>query len=216
MTSRILAASGVVLVPVIVAAAFLWAAALPPSSAPSEDTFSFEQSLEGWTAEATDLSSGNCTGAAEGNCTVAWAIARSTELAHEGGASVKMFLENLNDQGKIWIERAFNVTPSRTYRVHVAFAFASADYGSVNHWTILAGAVPHPPRSAADLTSVIRGDTANGHAADSGYVWLDKAYDSTVTSDASGHLWVVVGVWGTWETPRTYFVDTVLVTIEPV
>ncbi len=223
MTSRILAAAGAALVTGLVATAFLWAASLPVPLAPSEDTFSFEQDMEGWAAGGADLFWGNCTGefaalrpswVTAGNCSMAWSVERTTERAKDGEASVKLFLDNLQDQGKIWIERAFNVTPGRSYRVHLAFAFASADYGSVNHWTILAGALPEHPVSSANLTPVIRGDTGNGRDSGSGCVWLDKAYDSIVGSP-DDRLWVVVGVWGTWETPRTYYVDAVTVTIRP-
>jgi hypothetical protein len=28
-------------------------------------------------------------------------------------------------------------------------------------------------------------------------------------SDPGGRIHIVIGVWGTWETPRTYYVDNV-------
>jgi hypothetical protein len=40
-------------------------------------------------------------------------------------------------------------------------------------------------------------------------VWLDKAYGLDVRSGSSGMLYVIIGVWGVWETPRTYYVDDV-------
>ena len=215
MTSRLTAAAGVALVPALLVAAFLWAAALPPTS-PTDHVFSFEQDLEGWTAGTANLSWGNCTGSAKGNCTLSWSVGRSTELAREGGASVKLFLDNLNDQGRIWIERPFDGTPGATYRVHLAFAFASADYGSVNHWTILAGALSAKPIAAGSMDKVCRGDTGNGLLSAGGTVWLDKSYDSIVTPGAGGRLWVLIGVRGTWEGPGTYYVDAVHVTIARV
>ena len=208
MISRWAAALGAVLVPAIVIAAILWAASAP---LPPATEFSFEADLEGWSAAGTDLTWGNCTGSGEGNCSVAWSIERTKELAYRGEASVRMFLDNLQDQGKIWIEHAFNATPGRTYVVHVAFAFASSDFGSANHWILIAGALPAHPTTAADLAPVFRGDTGNGLDTPGGYVWLEKAYDSRVRADADGRLWVVVGVWGTWETARTYYVDGVRV-----
>ena len=211
MRSRWVAALGALLVPAIAIAAILW-----PVPAPLSRTtdFSFESDLEGWAASAVDVAWGNCTGGALGNCTLSWSVERTTDLAHEGAASVKMSLENLNDAGKIWIERAFNVSPGRTYRVHLAFAFASADFGSMNHWTILAGALSARPTAAEDLTPAIRGDTGNGLASNGGYIWLEKGYDSIVHSGPDGRLWVLLGVWGTWETPRTYYVDAVRVSIQ--
>ena len=47
-------------------------------------------------------------------------------------------------------------------------------------------------------------------------MWLDKSYDSIVTPGAGGRLWVLIGVWGTWEGPGTYYVDAVHVTIARV
>ena len=214
MTSRMVAAAGVVLVSVIVAAAFLWAAGLEVPSTPAE-TFSFEVDLEGWAAGSADLAFGNCTGASQGNCTVSWSVERTTELARNGQASVKMSLDNLNDAGKIWIERSFDATPGRTYLVHLAFAVASADFGSVNHWGILAGAMNSRPAAGESLTTVVRGDTGNGLDSAGGYVWLQKGYDCLVRAGPDGHVWVVVGVWGTWEGPRTYYIDSVNVAIEP-
>ncbi len=204
---------GAILVPVVVALAYLAGLPAPPAS---EDVFSFEADLQGWTPDATDLAFGNCTGGSGGNCTLAWAIERTTELAHDGVASVRMSLDNLNDAGKIWIERAFDAAPGQLVHVHVSFAFASADYGSVNHWTILAGALPVPPVASAELAPVVRGDTGNGLGSPGGYAWLEKAYDSAVRADADGHVWAVIGVWGTWETPRTYYVDAVRVVVSPV
>lgn len=210
MIPRWTAALGAVLVPVIVIASFLAPSPTPPA-APASAEFSFEADLQGWSAAATDLSAGNCTGSGEGNCSVAWSVERTTEQAYQGAASVRMSLDNLNDQGKIWIERSFDAPPGRAVRVRVAFALASADFGSVNHWTIIAGALPARAASSGDLTSAFRGDTGNGWAGPSGYVWLQKTYDSTVQVSADGPLWVVIGVWGTWETARTYYVDAVRV-----
>ena len=218
MRLRWLAAAGAILVPAIVAAALLW----PPPPSSFDATYSFEEDMEGWTAGSADLAWGNCSAGAQsegplmplsGNCTISASIDRSTGLARQGAASVRLFMDNLNDMGKIWIERAFNVTPGRTYRVHLAFAFASSDYGAVNHWRIVAGVLTARPSSSDDLTPAYREDTGNGLAAAGGYVWLVKAYDVTVTAHADGRLWALVGVWGTWEGPRAYYVDVVHVTI---
>jgi hypothetical protein len=211
MRDRWPAAVGVA-IPILVTLAFLGATS-PPQRA---STFSFEADLEGWTVGATDLSSGNCTGGGMGNCTADWSVGRTIERAQDGTASVRLYLNNTNDQGKIWIERPFNVTTGRTYRVHVAFALASADFGSVNRWTILAGALSEEPATSGSLAGVHRGDTGNGLESYGGYVWMEKTYDSTAAPVAGGQLWVVVGIWGTWETARTYYVDAIQVTIEGI
>ena len=40
-------------------------------------------------------------------------------------------------------------------------------------------------------------------------MWLGKSYRDVVQTDLSGRIVVVVGVWGTFETPRTYYLDAV-------
>ncbi len=97
--------------------------------------------------------------------------------------------------------------------VSIEYAFASADFGSFNLWRIIAGALPESPETREDLEPAFQDDTGNGMDSDSGFLWLDKAYDSSVAVGGDGMLWVAIGVWGTWETPRTYFVDDVQISI---
>jgi hypothetical protein len=40
-----------------------------------------------------------------------------------------------------------------------------------------------------------------------GYVWLEKSVRKEITSGADGNLYLVLGIWGTWEGPRTYYFD---------
>lgn len=164
-------------------------------------TFSFESGLEGWAPTATDIK----------NPPVYWSIEQSQDRATEGSSSLKFALDNLNDAGKIWIERAFSVRPNQQYHLRVQFSFATADWGDVNHWTITAGVRTQPAQTRSDLT--YQGSTANGEGGDTGYKWLEKSYDLDVISAADGTLYVDIGVAGTWETFRAYYVDHVRVTI---
>jgi hypothetical protein len=93
--------------------------------------------------------------------------------------------------------------------VRITFDFASADWGDVNHWSIIAGGTPVAVADASALT--YQGTTANGDASDLGYKWATKTYDVVVTTGASGRIYVQVGVWGTWEALRTYYVDNLRV-----
>lgn len=163
--------------------------------------YSFENGLEGWAPKATDLS----------NPPIAWAIAPSQDRASEGSKSLKFELNNLNDAGKIWIERAFPVRPNQPYQVNVQFFFATADWGDFNHFTIIAGVRTQPAETSSDLT--YQGNTWNGQHADVGYQWLEKSYNFDVVSGANGALFIDVGVWGTWETYRAYYVDSLRITI---
>lgn len=169
--------------------------------------FSFENSMEGWEARTLDLELENST--------IDWAIVRSQEMALEGSYGVKLYLENWNDMGKIWIERCFLVKPGATYSVNVSYAFASADWGVVNFFRIITGILHEPPMTRDEL--VYQGDTGNGHPnLDVGYVWLKKSYNFTIQSSLDGELYVFVGVWGVWETPRTYYLDNITVVLSQI
>jgi hypothetical protein len=168
---------------------------------PRSHFFSFENDMEGWGAKGTDLELGDSL--------IDWSIERSQEQAKDGNTAVRLFLANYNDQGKIWIERGFGVKPNHLYQVNVRYAFCSADYGMANLWTIITGVVAEPVQGRAGL--VYQGHTGNGSETDIGFKWLAKSYDFDVKSGPEGMLYVDIGVWGTWETPRTYYVDSVSV-----
>ncbi|MGH7563688.1 MAG: hypothetical protein ACREK5_04615 [Gemmatimonadota bacterium] len=160
--------------------------------------FAFESDIGGWMADATDID----------DPPVTWSVERSDELAERGEWSVRLSLDNLNDAGKIWMEREFQLTPGLTYEIEVAFDFASADFGDVNLWRIIAGATSAGPKTVDDLT--FQDDTGNGAAGDVGHVWTARRYVlGAVTADPEGAIWVALGVWGTFEAARTYYIDDV-------
>ncbi len=190
----------------VVAAVLIAALLLQP--APERYFFSFEGDVEGWVADGTDLEFG------EG--LVNWSIERSQERASEGSTSLKFYLDNMNDAGKIWVERVFDVEASKTHRVTVIYSFASSDFGSFNLWRIITGVLLERPETSDDLAPTFQDTTGNGMSEDSGYVWLDKRYDFNVQAGSNGKLWVVIGVWGTWETARTHYIDGISVALEKV
>ena len=161
--------------------------------------FSFENDTQGWTDRAMDID----------NPPVEWNIQRAIDMARDGTASMKFYLANYNDKGKIWMERAFEVDSSANYRVDVRYQFATSDFGQANLWRIITGVQSHPVTSVDDLT--MRDDTGNGANSDAGYLWTGKQYTVDRRSSAGGKIYVSIGVWGTWETPRTYYVDFVYI-----
>lgn len=144
------------------------------------------------------------------NFTIDWSITRSQERAKDGNTALKFYLGNYNDKGKIWVEHNFDVQPNTQYNVNISYAFASADWGDANHFIIITGVLPKSPQSRDEL--VYQGSTANSANSDVGFLWLDKAYNFVAQSDSTGKLHVVIGVWGVWETARTYFIDSVKIT----
>ena len=164
---------------------------------------SFESGFDGFVVDGTDLD----------DPPVVWDIALTTELSFDGDQAVRFTLDNLNDAGKIWIERPFELDPDRAYDVELSYAFASADFGDINLWTVIAGVVSGDPETVDDLP--FEGSTANGHDEDEGFVWLELLTRQTVTTGPSGEVWLALGVWGTSEFPRTYYLDDLRVTFIP-
>jgi len=160
-------------------------------------TFSFESGMEGWTADGADLD----------NPPVEWSIECSTDIASDGDSAIRLYLNNTNDAGKIWIENSFDIEPNHTYQVHVEYDFASADWGDMNLWTIITGAVTE----SAKTKLVYQENTGNDAEPEEGFVWLRKSYDFTVKTGSEDNLYIIIGVWGTWETARTYYLDNVSV-----
>ncbi len=89
-------------------------------------------------------------------------------------------------------------------------SFGTSDFGEVNLFTIITGASPRRPATLSDLT--FQGTTGNGAATNVGLRWLRKSYTLHATTGADGVLYLTVGVWGTDETTRTYYVDALHVT----
>lgn len=180
----------------------------PPTNQPIVGRFTFLQDLEGWTPRALDVivSPGD---------EIEWTIERSLDRALVPPASVRFSADNRTDAARLWLERGVLLDPNRSYDVTIAFGFASQDYGDANLWTIMAGALPARPTAAADFGPVERGNTGVGEDAGIQYVWQERQYDFTMTTGASGEMFLVVGFWGTSEFERTYYVDDINVIIRP-
>jgi hypothetical protein len=166
-----------------------------------DDVSSFEVDLEKWTARAADLGTPPAT----------WEIVRSADRATAGSQSTRLRLGSPAGQTKIFLERRYAVEKSLLYRVEISFDFASADFAGVTPWPLLVGAAVESPTVSGAV--VQPGNTANGRAADEGYVWLPKSYSMDVSSDGDGELFVYVGVLGTAEIARTYYVDNLKVAL---
>lgn len=162
--------------------------------------FSFEDGMEGWTTGGTDLP-------------LEWSITRSEDIAKDGRTSMKLFLANFNDAGKIWIDRPFVVEPKQTYQVSVKYFFASNDYGLINPTIMFTAVLETSPNTREDLIPAYQDLTRAGDSPASGYKWLKKKHKFNVQSGDAGVLHVIIGFWGVFERPYTYYVDQVRVTL---
>lgn len=174
----------------------------PPDNHSEEKTeysysFSFENGMEGWTDNGTDLDSPP----------VEWYIQPSQEMSTDGETAIELYLSNTNDAGKIWIERPFELEPNTVYEINVSYDFASPIFGDFNLWRIITGIHENPPREGGEL--IFQGDAGNDADSDVGYKWLKKSYDFTVQTREDNEIYVVTGIWGNWEVDRTYYLDNV-------
>lgn len=169
---------------------------------------SFESGLSAWTINGLDVDVG-------GN-EIEWYLERSDDRASDGVSSAKLYVDNLTDAAKIWLERSVIVRPNTACRVTIAFDLASADEGDMNTFSILANVLPYDPTTRDDVTAGVKdGDfpegTHNGGVQD--FVWIEKSLTKTVTSRDDGTLYFILGIWGTWEGPRTYYFDNLKIAV---
>jgi hypothetical protein len=168
-------------------------------------SFSFHENMQEWQKDGTDLD----------DPPINWTVEHTTTMAYNGTGAVKLYLNNMNDAGKIWMEKAFAVNPNTAYEITVSYYFATSDYGEFNLFNIICGATTKNPETADDL--IFQDDTGHhNESVQDQYLWLEKEYTFTVLSDENGSIYVNIGVWGNWETPRTYYVDEVNITINPL
>jgi len=162
--------------------------------------FSFENDFEGWMPRAADVELGDGS--------IDWSITHSKEIWEDGVASVKFDLNDLNENGKIWIERTFSVEPKKKYKITLDYAFHSADCGDAPRFRIITGVFRKQPQSGDDLTDAFQEKTTS-----CAWGWLHKSYQFTLKSKKSDVLYVVIGIKGIQEDHRTYNFDSVCVTL---
>lgn len=171
------------------------------------ELFSFENDMEGWSPNATDLDFGSGT--------LQWSIVRvQPHIGGEDGSFAVLFdINNLNQKGKIWIERPFPVEPGGKYRVELEYAFHSDDSKPNMSNRIISGVFRSPPRTADDLGNAFQEDTSSDIGAGRTWGWLHKCYTFTIKSKKSSTVYLVIGIWGTHDDHLTYELDSVCVTL---
>lgn len=177
----------------------------PNGAVPQGQTefYSFENDMEGWTANGTNLEIGNGF--------VPWSILRSQDRATDGNTSLKVDLHNLNDAAKIWIEKPFPVEPNQLYQVNVEYDFASTG-GELGAFRIITGALKRHPQTSVDLIPANKDSTDNGGRVAEGYKWANRNYEFTVQTEDEAMIYVVIGIWGTFEIRQIFYLDQVRVT----
>jgi hypothetical protein len=171
---------------------------------------SFEHGMDDWTTAAADIGNPSQGGYAP------WSIDPSIDYASDGQWALKFHMENNTDAAKIWIVRPFTVTDGQAYRVEISYDFGTADYGPLNNFQLLIGVFSVPPADGpALIAGTTHADTGTGQNSDVEYVWLPKSFQITAPGNEKGLLYVVIGIWGTFEITRNYYLDNIVVQLSP-
>lgn len=165
-----------------------------------EQSFDFESGLGGWAGHADDLPVGS-----------AWTVDVSSGEAAEGQAAARLDLAIVEPRGRVWMDRAFDVTAGQSYEVTVTFALGTADDAATTGWDVLAGGGPTEP-TPGSLT--VRGSTTPDSPG-TGMVWEERSFTFQATAgpatggDETGRIWIALGIAPTTAEHREYGIDDV-------
>ena len=159
---------------------------------------SFENSFGGWIPDHQI----DCEDTIPPSCVFNWSIKRSTQRAYDGIYSLEGYLDGSNDDGTIWVERPFALAPNSVVDQKVSF-YLWSEFISITKWPVVAYIGLSNPERERDFNIIGGTDEAAG--------WKRYAYETKITTDSTGIVWVAFGFGATWEAPRTYFLDFVQV-----
>lgn len=137
---------------------------------------------------------------------VTWTIEQSPEQASEGVSSARFFLDGRQDDGTVWLVRAFHVPAGQNVVVTLSFDVWSQEesFNTIAYVAACAGA-----RAPVRETDFNLEQSANQVAG-----WKRYDYRFDARGDGQGRVWVALGFSAVWETEVVYYFDDVLVQIE--
>lgn len=133
---------------------------------------------------------------------VSFYAARSGAESYHGRFAQEIFLDGTQDDGTVWLERTFPVEPWSKIDVGVAFEFFRY-YPDMAFFPVVAIGVLDAEREY-DFSSV-PGTAVGG--------WDYLTFDQTVETGPYDTIHLGVGITVTWETPGTFFIDLIDVSL---
>ena len=162
----------------------------------------FETDLTSWETDADVPTDPNNPGNP-----VAWSITVSQERAAEGERSARFELDGSQDDGTVWLTRAFEVPPNQSIDVDLDFQLWNRSQSMANTLIkVAAYAGAQPPQAEADFNTERPGNRVEG--------WDEYEYRFSTPSSAEGQVWVAFGISVVWETQVVYYIDDVNVEID--
>ena len=169
----------------------------------SNYTESFEKDMGGWTTDHYL----ECEHSEPPCWPLEWSIMRSTNQFYDGVYSLKYYIDGDRDDGTIWVEREFDVTPNSNIIVNMGFYLWSERFSEVNNWPIFAYVNLSNPEIETDFIGGNVGYTNEVVG------WKKYSYSKTLKSDYKGKIWLAFGIGVVSEFNRTYYLDYVTISI---
>jgi hypothetical protein len=171
---------------------------MPAASSADEFVSEFATDFDGWQQQWHKESSSGTDGNAS----------HSTERGYLDGTSLEFDMgDGFGDDGTLWIEKQFAVSDSMPTKVSVTFHLFNLEQSDFNTFQVKAAIGINDPDEQIDFETIGETDSAQG--------WVPFTYEQVI-APTSDPVWVALGIRVAWETPRTYWIDRVVVSTTTV
>jgi hypothetical protein len=158
----------------------------------------FETDFDGWQQQWHKEDPGGSDGV----------VTHSNARGYNDGTSLQFDMgDGFGDDGTLWIEKQFAVSPTMPTHVDLAFQLFNEFQSDFNTFQVKAAISTENPEQQADFMTIGSTDTAEG--------WVPFSFDRIVNSP-TGQVWVALGIRVAWETHRDYWIDHVVVSTAAV
>jgi len=169
----------------------------PRTQQPEQTIFSydFENGLGDW-AIGAQVPKDPLTGEP-----VAWKIEPTTDESVSGNFSIQLYIDGVQDDGTIWIERKLSLQANFARRVNVSFQFWSGSDSFNTIAEVVCYVGEKSPKEEADFQVLGTANQVSG--------WKTYSFSSLAKTGNKGEIYIALGISVRWEAEMTYFVDDV-------
>ena len=146
---------------------------------------------------------------------VAWSITPSTEEAFDGETSARLELDGSQDDGTIWLTRPISLPADESHELSLsveAWSPAESEANQISDLVLYMG--KEPPSGEASFDPASGPDRAALREPlyqQAG--WRPYELSATIEPNASGVVYVAVGVSATWETEILHYLDDISIDV---
>jgi len=136
---------------------------------------------------------------------VDWHIEQSALQMQSGSYSAEFYLDGRQDDGTIWLARSFQVPKNKPVTAHLYFELYSKD----ESFNQIANVVAY----AGSQTPSLEADFADQQPANQSKGWRPYHFQIPVATN-EGTVVVAFGISAIFETPMTYYLDSVKIVLD--